>query len=106
MSYFVQDRFGNKIFRPTEMQMEQLLASLDWGGDPTHPEVSLIHQSGWSISVYPGGGVILKNTTSGNDPWHMRSKSSAQILQLWALLAAGELDQLGKAGWSPGAGAV
>lgn len=106
MTYFVQDRFGNKIVTATDMQMEQLLASLDWDGDPKHPEVSLVHESGWSLSAYPGGGVILKNLATNNEPWHMRDRDLAQIFQLWQLLATGQLDELGKAGWQPGAGGM
>lgn len=105
MTYYVEDRLGNKIFTPTVAQMEQLVASLSWAGDQEHPEVALCHQSGWCISVYPSGVAILKLNGSSNEPWHMRCTSREHVLELWTLLAAGKLDELGAAGWLPGYGA-
>lgn len=105
MTYYVEDRFKNKIFNTTFAQMEQLVASLGWDGDQHHPEVTLCHMSGWCIAVYPSGVAILTLRGSKNEPWHMRCNSYEHVLELWTLLAAGQLDELGASGWLPGYGA-
>ena len=105
MTYFAHDRFGNTIHTPTPAQMEQLLASLAWGGDAGHPEVSLTHATGWCLKLYPSGLLLLENVQANKGPWHMRGLSREVVQEMWHWLANGELEKLGAAGWLPGYGA-
>lgn len=105
MTYFAVDRFGNRMYVPTVAQMEQLLASFQWGGLSEHPEVSLTHESGWCLKLYPSGLLLLENAAANKGPWHMRGLSREVVLEMWQWLANGELEKVGTAGWMPGYGA-
>lgn len=104
MTYFAQDRFGNLIPWPTMAQMEQLLASLDWGGKPECPDVSLTHETGWCVSVFLNGVTVLENVATNEGPWHIHGASREYILSLWHLLAAGDVVKICSDEWQPGYG--
>jgi hypothetical protein len=105
MAYFAHDRFGNLIPWPTFAQLEQLLASLDWGGKQEYPDVSVTHETGWCVSVYANGITVLENVQTNEGPWHIRGATQDYILSLWRLLAEGNIDQVRSGDWQPGYGA-
>ena len=105
MAYVALDRFGNTIHNPTPAQMEQLLASFSWGGVDNHPEVSIIHETGWRLKYYPSGLLLLENAAEDKGPWHMRGLSREVVKEMWLWMASGELEKVGSAGWLPGYGA-
>lgn len=83
--------------------MRQLLNSLA-NDDPEHPDVSLNHESGWSLSVFSGGLIIFENVETGEGPWHMRASQTDTILKLWRALAASDLQHLLSQPWAAGYG--
>lgn len=84
--------------------MCRLLRSLS-AVDPDHPDVSLTHESGWCSSVFQSGLIVLENVESGEGPWHMHLPSPEHALELWRLLAHGEIHVLQAQPWVPGYGA-
>ncbi|MEJ2229499.1 MAG: hypothetical protein P8Y67_15070 [Alphaproteobacteria bacterium] len=104
MAYFAHDRFGNMIPWPTTAQLEQLLASLDWGGKHEHPDVSVTHETGWCVSVFQNGVTVLENVQTNEGPWHILGATSDYILSLWHLLAEGNIDTVRSGDWQPGYG--
>ena len=84
--------------------MRQLLGSLV-AEDPEHPDVSLSHESGWSLSAHHGGLIVFENVETGEGPWHMRSVPASRVLEYWRALAAGNHEALLSLAWADGYGA-
>jgi hypothetical protein len=103
MIYHAYDRMGSTVSEPSESVMRALLLSLH-SSDPEHPNVSLTHESEWCISVFGSGLAVLENVETGEGPWHMQDVSSEVALQLWLMLAAGQIEQLRNKQWLPSYG--
>ena len=103
MSCFACTRSGATIPEPSAEEMVALLESLRLESNE-HPDVSLIHESGWSISAFRSGIVWLENTETGDGPWHMRGLSFDSMLELWGQLAEGRIEGLRNLAWVPGYG--
>lgn len=104
MSYFAYDRMGRTVSSPSPAEMSSLLASLAQP-DPEHPDVSLSHESGWCLSVFVSGLVVLENAETGEGPWHMRLATPQHALHLWQLLSDGNIATIQAQPWAPGYGA-
>lgn len=81
--------------------MRALLESLSVN-DPEHPDVSLSHESEWSISVFSSGLVVLENPEANAGPFHMRGIAHNRVLELWEMLAVGRTAELLSLPWLPG----
>jgi hypothetical protein len=103
MTYRATDRMGASIPEPSEKKMKESLSSLS-RFDPEHPDVSLIHESEWSLSVFGSGLVVFENVETDEGPWHMISVPVSDTLKLWHLLAEGNLDELKQFPWVSGYG--
>jgi hypothetical protein len=103
MSFFAHNRSGETLREPSTEDMAALLESLRLASDE-HPDVSLTHESGWSISAFRSGIVWLENVETGDGPWHMRGLSFHSILELWGTLAEGHIERLRSLAWVPGYG--
>lgn len=101
MSYSALTRWGETIDKPTDRELDELLDSLTMDDDE-HPDVTLAHESGWSISVFDGGLAVFENAEGGDGPWHMSDLSRAQVLSLWHSLARGETEALHSHAWQDG----
>jgi hypothetical protein len=105
-AYFARGRWGEDIPSPPQRVLAQLLASLDIV-DPEHPDVSLRHESGWCLSAYPSGLLVWENVEAGAPPpKHMTGVSRERVLELWKMLAAGEIDRIAALDWRAGAGPI
>lgn len=102
MSYHVNRRWGGSDDNPTIEKMREALAELD-AEDIEHPDVALIHESGWCLGAYPSGLLIWENLEEG-EPRHMRSVSREHVLDLWQLLARGEFATIEAEPWKAGYG--
>lgn len=102
MSFIITHRYGAMDADPPLEQLPLLLAELGSRPDDTeHGSVALTHESDWSLSVARGGYVILEHLENGGER-HMHGVSSEEILRMWALLAAGHIDELTSMAWRPG----
>ena len=106
MAYHVTHVFG-EMDTPG---LEDLGAVLDElaNADQEHFDVALSHESGWTLSVFAGGRLVLENVeqraterhTSGLDPL---GRDKNMILGLWTSLAQGNVDQvIASLSWQPG----
>ena len=86
MNFFAHDRFGGSISRPTEEQLRNLLESLSTP-DEEHPDVSLQSESGWCVSAFGSGLVVLENVETGEGPWYLANQRTEQVLALWRAIA-------------------
>ena len=83
-------------------QFQALLRQLNEHPEDTeHTSVSVTHESEWCISVSSGGLAILENLEYGGE-CHMTDLTEAQVLHLWSLLAAGNIDSVQQQPWLPG----
>jgi len=82
--------------------MRQILAELDINDDE-HPDVSLTHESEWSLAAYSSGLLVYENIEAG-DPRHMKNVSRDQVLRLWCMLSEGQLAEIEAERWLPGYG--
>jgi hypothetical protein len=98
MSYFAYDRMGSTVVLPDEAAMSKLLHSLA-SPDVEHPGVSLTYESGWCASVFASGLIVLENVETGEGPWHMRLPSPQHALELWRLVACGEIEAVQSRPW-------
>lgn len=103
--YHSTDAEGISILHPDRGQMRSLLATLDQpeSFDKDHPDVSLIHDpSGWSISVFPSGIVVMDNLDAKDrPPAYLKDLKRDEILQLWIELSEGRIDALRARPWHP-----
>ena len=101
--YHSTDCFGISELRPDKARMRELIDLLD---DPEidaaeHPDISLTHDvSGWSITLYPSGVATLENLESAeSETRYLAELTRAHALELWLLLAAGNIDALHAKAW-------
>jgi hypothetical protein len=87
VTYQVNRRWGDSDDNPPVALMREALAELDIE-DMEHPDVALIHDSGWCLSAYPSGLLIWEHL-GGDQPKHMRNVPRERILELWLQLSKG-----------------
>lgn len=105
MSFFVETRWGGSEASPSVERMRAILAELDVP-DMEHPDTWLTHESGWTLSADENGRVVLEHLEATEPSRHMRDVPRERVLELWLLLAAGNIDEVQRAPWQPGAGNV
>lgn len=82
----------------------ELLSELD-GADSEHADVSVHHESGLSLAVFPSGHVVLENLESGDPPKSAAlSLESEALRQLIKAVAEGNLSGVNGIGWREGYG--
>jgi hypothetical protein len=86
--------------------VSELPALLDELADATteHGDVAVGHESGWALTVLPGGWVLWENAEEDSAPRHMQGLSRDEVLELMSLVASGDLDAVGARSWAPGYG--
>lgn len=101
MSYFVSTRWGGDQREPTPDQMREVLTELDTK-DIEHPDVSLTHESEWSLGAFPGGLLTWENVEADDGPRHMNDVARARVLELWVKLSEGRIAEIDSEPWLPG----
>ena len=104
MKYHVNRRWGDSDDEPSVAMMRDALGELDVE-DAEHPDVSLIHESGWCLEAYPSGLLIWESLADRNAaPRHMREVSRQRVLEMWLWLSQGDLTRIEAEPWNPGCG--
>ncbi|MFD8799858.1 hypothetical protein [Streptomyces atroolivaceus] len=67
MAYFTYDSTGEEHPEPGEARIRRIVARLG-DADEEHPDFSLQHGSGWSLSIFPSCP-CLGARTSGDAPF-------------------------------------
>ncbi|MEU5167715.1 MULTISPECIES: hypothetical protein [Streptomyces] len=94
MTYFMYDAMGEEIDEPDEAQIRSLLAEIS-SADEEHPDVSLQHESGWSLSVFPDRFVRWQNVESAqSEPVDATLSSWDDVVGLLLMTARGETDEV------------
>lgn len=79
-----------------------LIAELD-GSDNEHPDVSVTHESGWSLSMYDSGRLVLEHMEADIEPTHCFLATGDQLVAATAV-ALGYAEKLSDWPWLPGYG--
>lgn len=72
--------------------------------DQEHTDVSLTHESEWSLSAFSSGLLVWENVAGEGEPQHMLNVPEAKTIELWSLLANGSIEAINKESWLPGYG--
>lgn len=102
LAFHIYHRYGASDSDPPLDSFDALYDELA-AEDGEHPEVSVGHESEWSLSAFAGGLLVWENVEDG-EPRHMRDVSRETIIRLWRLLAAGDLEAIQAEPWLHGYG--
>jgi hypothetical protein len=71
VGFVATNRNGEMERDPSPERIDDLVRELDGPEDDEHPDVSVDHESGWSLSAFPSGLVILGNAEESalNEEW-------------------------------------
>ena len=103
MAFHVYHRYGACESNPELESLEQLYDELA-ADDDEHPDVSLGHESSWSLSAFPGGLLVLENAEGDGPARHMASVPRAKVIELWRKLAGGDIQGVDSEPWQMGCG--
>ena len=99
--FYVVHRYGASEVSPRLEVLTHLLDELVPGDE--RADVWVAHESGWSLSVFSDGVVIWGNPARDDVPHaHMRGVPREKIVELWKLLARGEIAPILAEPWQPG----
>lgn len=87
----------------TDEALPRLLEELA-EADREHTDVSVQHESGWTLSVFPSRRVVLENVEEDEEPRSTRMTSDDECLRAMSAVASGALDELDHATWEEGYG--
>ena len=102
MAFHVNHRYGSTEYPGSVVGFPALLRELDERpDDEDHGTVSVNHESEWSLSVSRGGHVVFEHVEHGGER-HMIGVPDAKIIELWTLLADGDIATIEREPWKPG----
>lgn len=101
MAYHVYHRYGKCEPNPPLASLDALYAELSQE-DEEHPDVSLGHESGWSLSANRNGLLVWENVEDGDKPRHMPSVPKQKVIELWRKLAQGDIESIDAEPWQAG----
>ena len=85
---------------PTE-RFTELLEELA-SADDEHPDVSVVHESEWSLTVYKSGFLVLENLEFGEPSYLGPADAKQSTLDLMVGIAEGRIEEVRSAPWRPG----
>jgi hypothetical protein len=69
--------------------------------DSEHPDIAVVHESEWSLTVYRSGFVVLENLEDG-EPMHLGPLDRDRTIELMIGVAEGRIAELQSEPWRPG----
>jgi hypothetical protein len=91
-TYHTTDAFGTTLICPNPDQLREVLASLFEADEADFPDVSLIHVSGWAITVDDRWIAVLERMQPPEAPLRvLRLDGLEAALALWLQFARGDL---------------
>jgi hypothetical protein len=94
------DVMGGTVDEPDPVTMRRVLDGLA-EADDEHPDVSLTHESGWCLSAFRGGGLLMWENPDDDTQasGEMHEVAREEILRLFGLLAAGVIASVESLPW-------
>ena len=103
MSYWVNHLMSNSDIGFPIGSLADLYAELA-EADQEHANVSLTHESEWSLSGFSSGLLIWENVAGEGEPQHRRNVSKEKTSELWSFLASGSIEAINRENWLQGYG--
>ncbi|MFI5806286.1 hypothetical protein [Streptomyces sp. NPDC051561] len=100
MTYFMYDVHGDAVDEPDAATVRTLV--VDGLADPevANPEVSLTQESGWSLTAFAGGLLLWENVEDeAAEALTLDEIDKEEAARLFALLAAGEVEEIAALKW-------
>ncbi|MEV6478908.1 hypothetical protein [Streptomyces sp. NPDC051576] len=95
----MNNTMGESIDEPSESRMREILAELH-GADVEHGDVSLIHESGWSLSVYPDKALLWENVNDSEiPPREFTAASWQEVIDALIKLSRGDIAAVNSLNW-------
>jgi hypothetical protein len=101
LSFTLTDRMGRMETDPPLTRIDEVLTELDIT-DEEHTDIAISHESGWTLSAYPDGLVVLENVESDDEPRHTRVLSREDLRTLFSAIARGEVQEVEHLAWQQG----
>ncbi|GAA2514339.1 hypothetical protein [Streptomyces longisporus] len=99
MSYFMNNIMGESIDEPDEAMIREVLTELQ-DTDNEHFDVSLVHESGWSLSIYPDKALVWENVNDdGTRPRELTLDSWESVIDVVLKLSRGEISAVRSLNW-------
>jgi hypothetical protein len=93
---------GESVDEPDEAGILEILTELQ-NVNSEHFDVSLVHESGWSLSVYPDKSLVWENVNDETvQPSELTLDSWQEVLVALLKLSRGEVSELQSLGWREG----
>ncbi|GHH36373.1 hypothetical protein [Streptomyces candidus] len=100
MTYFMYDVHGNAVDEPDADTVRRLVQEGLAATDTDNPDVSLTHESGWSLSAFAGGLLLWENVEDETAAAGSLDKvAEEEVLRLFALLSGGEVEKVAELDW-------
>lgn len=103
--YTVRHWWGKQETQLPPKRFAEIISELK-DADDEHPDVSLTHESEWTLSYGRTGVLGFENVETGKkgEERHMKGVSPERVIELWKRLAKGDLEWLEKQPWQAGYG--
>jgi hypothetical protein len=101
MPFSIVHVYGDYEGDPPVEKLNDLYDEKD-GGDEEHFGVSVIHKTGWCLTLHPNDTLVWENVEDGHNPRHMNSVPRDKVLELWRCLARGDITQIESELWLQG----
>ena len=87
-----------------DADLDGLVAGVDAPRDAEHPDVSVTHASGWSLSAFSSGLVVWERVDGDGPVAHLPTVERTEVRRLFGLLARDDVDAVASMSWRPGYG--
>jgi hypothetical protein len=99
MYYFMKDLMGVSVDAPGETQIRAIVASLN-NADEEHADISLVHESGWSLSIYPDRTLMWENVENPDTaPRETSLDTWDEVINALFKLSRGDIAALDSLDW-------
>jgi hypothetical protein len=101
MAFHIYHRNGACESNPVLDKLEALYDELKGAGEE-HPDVSVGHESGWSLSAFQSGLLVWENVERDSVPRHIKAAPKLRTIELWRKLAIGDIQEIDSEPWQDG----
>lgn len=99
MSYFMNDLMGETIDDPGEAQIREVPNELQHA-DEENPDVSLQHESGWSLSIFSDKTLLWENVEDSSvSPREARMNDWETVMSVLMMLSRGDIGGVSEIDW-------
>jgi hypothetical protein len=102
MAAYMNGRMGDTVDDVSAESIREVLVQLDEPPDDEHPDVSICHTSGWTLSAFQSGRLIWENDEDGGGLFHMAQASRRTISRLFTAIASDDLTSVHDQPWLTG----